>query len=296
MPGVLRSARVTVLVDNTATFIDGRLTEYGFAALVEAETLDGDRYLVLMDTGQTGRPLLHNLELEGVKPVEIDYLVLSHRHSDHTGGLRAFLEARRGKPVPVIAHPALFEPSYALLGGKLYEIGVPIPREEAERLGARFVLVKEPLEFLPGVVFSGEVPSKWGPRHTKLVYRVEQGRLVEDPMRDDAFLALVFRDGVYVVTGCGHAGVENILGHAREISGGRPVHGVMGGLHLFGVSEERVNQIVEALHREPLRLLAGMHCTGPFVQDRLRREFPKAYRFLGTGATVRLPLPETRSQ
>ncbi|BES82778.1 MBL fold metallo-hydrolase [Pyrodictium abyssi] len=284
----LRSARVTVLVENSTVFIDGRIAEYGLSMLVEATLDNGDSVLVLLDTGQTGRPLLHNLEAEGVKPSEIDYLVLSHRHSDHTGGLKAFLEARRGKPIPVIAHPGLFEPSVAVVDGVLYEIGMPITRNEAESLGARFVLTREPLQIVPGVWFSGEVPSRWGPRHTKLVYRIEDGRLVEDEMRDDAFLALSVGRETYVITGCGHAGVENILGYASEITG-NPVAGLIGGLHLFGVSGERVEEIIEALRKHPLKILAGMHCTGPFIQERLRREFPQAYRLMATGSRARLP-------
>ncbi|RUM48232.1 MAG: MBL fold hydrolase [Hyperthermus sp.] len=286
----LVEARLTVLVDNASTFIDGRITEYGFSMLIEARLDNGDSTLILMDTGQTGRPLLHNLELEGVSPKEIDYLVFSHRHSDHTGGLRRFLEARKGKPVPVIAHTSLFEPSFAIVNDRLYEIGMPISREEAEKLGARFILTSRPLNIVPGVTFSGEVPSRWGPRHTKLVYRVsDDGGLIEDDMRDDAFLALTIGSEAYIITGCGHAGVENILGYAAEITG-KKIAGLMGGLHLYGITKDREEEIIESLRQHPLKILAGMHCTGPFIQKRLRDEFPKAYKLIMTGGKIRLPL------
>jgi len=284
---VLRHARVTVLNDNGAMFIDGLLSEYGFSAVVEAETEDGDRYLVLYDTGQTGRPLLHNMDVLGFKPREIDYLVLSHRHVDHTGGVKAFLEARAGKPIPVIAHPGLFEPSYAVVNGVLMEIGFPLTPEKLNSLGGRLVTSRKPLQLIPGLLFSGEVPSEWGPRHTKLVYRQGSEGLEEDPMADDAFLALALPGGVYILSGCGHAGVENIVEYAERITSLKAA-GLLGGLHLLGASRDRLAKVVEYLASKNLRLVAAMHCSGPYIQSMLRDRLPNAHRYAGTGSSMRL--------
>ena len=279
----LRKARVTVLVDNNAVFIDGLLSEYGFAAAVEAEDERGDRWLVLYDTGQTGTPLLHNMDVLGFKPREFDYLVLSHRHVDHTGGVKRFLEAR-GKPIPVIAHPGLFEPSYAVVNGVLYEIGFPLSPERLQALGGRLVASRAPLQLFPGAVFSGEVPSSHGPRHTKLVYRASEEGLVEDEMRDDAFLALRAGPRVYALTGCGHAGVENIAEYAVKITGAERLGGIVGGLHLLGASEDRLREAADYLASKQPRLVAGLHCTGPYAQPLLRQRLGPAYRYGGTGS------------
>lgn len=283
----LRWARVTVLNDNSAVFIDGLLSEYGFSAAVEAETADGDRFLVLYDTGQTGRTMLHNMDVLGFRPGDFDYLVLSHRHVDHTGGVKAFLEAR-GKPIPVVAHPGLFEPSYAVVRGVLMEIGFPLTPERLSALGGRLVAARRPLQLFPGAVFSGEVPSKWGPRHTGLVYRGGPEGLEEDPMPDDAFLALRVGDRVYVVTGCGHAGVENIVEYALEVSGASGLGGVIGGLHLLGAPRERLLEAAEYLASKNPGLVAAMHCSGPFIQPVLAEKLRDAYRLAGTGARLEL--------
>jgi 7,8-dihydropterin-6-yl-methyl-4-(beta-D-ribofuranosyl)aminobenzene 5'-phosphate synthase len=285
--GSLRWARVTVLVENTTLFIDGLLAEYGFAAAVEAETEDGDRFLVLYDTGQTGKPLLHNMDVLGYRPGDFDYLVLSHRHVDHTGGVKAFLEARK-KPIPVIAHPGLFEPSVAVVNGVLYEIGFPLTPEKLSSLGGRLVATARPLQLFPGLVFSGEVPSNWGPRHTGLVYKPAPGGLEEDMMSDDAFLALKLGDRVYALTGCGHAGPENIANYAKEITGAQKLGGIIGGLHLLGAKPERLREVAEFLAKENPDLIAAMHCSGPFIQPLLREKLPNAYRLAGTGSRITL--------
>lgn len=67
---------------------------------------------VLYDTGSTGVALLNNMKALGISPDEPDWLVFSHRHDDHTGGLRRLLESRRG-PLKIVAHEKLFEPAYA---------------------------------------------------------------------------------------------------------------------------------------------------------------------------------------
>ncbi len=287
LAGGLRWARVTILVENSALFIDGLLAEYGFAAAVEAETGDGDRFLVLYDTGQTGVPLLHNMDVLGYRPGDFDYLVLSHRHVDHTGGVKRFLEAR-GKPIPVVAHPGLFEPSVAVVKGVVYEIGFPLTPERLSSLGGRLVAARAPLQLFPGAVFSGEVPDKWGPRHTALVYKPGPRGLEPDPMLDDAFLGLRVGDRVYVVTGCGHAGVENIVGYAKEVTGAGRLGGVVGGLHLFGADRERIGEVAEALAREEPRVVAATHCTGPFAQPVLREKLQGAYVYAGTGTRLEL--------
>ena len=285
--GSLRWARVTILNDNSAVFIDGLLSEYGFSAAVEAETGDGDRFLVLYDTGQTGRTVLHNMDVLGYRPGDFDYLVLSHRHVDHTGGVKAFLEAR-GKPIPVIAHPGLFEPSYAVVRGVLMEIGFPLSPERLSALGGRLVATRRPLQLFPGAVFSGEVPSRWGPRHTKLVYRGGPEGLEEDPMLDDAFLALRVGDRVYALTGCGHAGVENIVEYALEVTGAGELGGVVGGLHLLGAPRERLLEVAEYLASKKPGLVAAMHCSGPFIQPILAEKLRDAYRLAGTGTRLEL--------
>lgn len=278
--------RVRVLVDNSAPLPTRLLPEYGFSALVEDV---GAGVRILFDTGSSGLPLEHNLKLLGVDAASIDYVVLSHRHYDHTGGLRRFLELRGGKPVTVIAHEDLFTPSYArlkALGGSLADIGIPYTRAELESLGARFLLVRKPVRVTDSIVVSGEIPREWGPSHAWGMLRLSEGGLVEDNMRDDMALYIHTSGGLLAITGCGHAGVENIVENGLAQLGEERLYGVIGGLHLLGAPADRPPAVVKYLESKKPKVLAAMHCTGPLVQGVLAERLPNAYRLAGVGLEV----------
>nr|WP_297461903.1 MBL fold metallo-hydrolase [Thermococcus sp.] len=241
--------RVTVIYDNHAGYRKGPLGAHGFSVFVE---VDGTG--VLVDTGADGEVLLGNMEKLGVSPGEIDYVFLTHGHYDHTGGLKALLEARRN-PVEVIAHPEIFRHRIAIKPFRR-NIGMPFTREELEDAGARFVLKREPFEFAPGIWSSGEIPRRTWDR--AVGYIEENGNLVRDTVPDDVALIIDSGEESVVITGCGHSGVLNIVQHARNLLD-RPVGVLMGGLHLLGVGRELLDDIV---NNPPAGKIYAGHCTG----------------------------------
>lgn len=237
--------KVTILYENHSGFRKGLLGGHGFSALVESNGIK-----VLVDTGTDGGVLLNNMEALGVEPDSIDYLFITHGHYDHTGGLKALLEAR-SKPLKVIAHPGIFQRRIALKP-KRREIGIPFTREELEGLGAEFILGTDPFEFARGFMSSGEVErATWD----RAVGYLPDG--TKDPVKDDIALVVDLGDSVAVVTGCGHSGVINIVRHAENVSG-KPVKVLLGGLHLAGAKEELLEDVANNVSA---KLYAG-HCTG----------------------------------
>ncbi|CAD5243875.1 MBL fold metallo-hydrolase [Thermococcus camini] len=241
--------RLTVIYENHAGFVKGLLGGHGFSALLEHR---GRR--VLIDTGTDGEVLLSNMTWLGIDPGEIDFVFITHGHYDHTGGLKAFLNARE-EPVRVIAHPGIFRRRVALKPHRR-DIGIPFDRRELEGLGAEFILKEEPFEFAPGLWSSGEIPRRTWDR--AVGYVEENGSLIRDPIPDDIALIIDLGNSVAVVTGCGHSGVLNIAWHAEDVLG-KPVRALIGGLHLRGAKKELLNEVVERIDAE--RLYAG-HCTG----------------------------------
>jgi len=285
----LTAYRILVLVDNSAPRPTSMWAEYGLSLLIEK--LNGDSLLVLFDTGTSGDPLLHNLELADVDPREIDYIVLSHRHYDHTGGLVKLLEARKGKPIMVITHPDLFVEAYGRgRGGRLRYIGSSFTADDLRKLGARLVLTRGYLELAEDMGVTGEIPRKWGPSHTWGLYRMEAGFLREDPLPDDMSMVLKLGEEVVVVTGCGHAGVENIVEHSLEVTGAKRLHGIIGGLHLITASADRVREVASYLSSKKPRFVAAIHCTGPLAQAYLKEELGEAYRLSGVGDLVQVSI------
>jgi 7,8-dihydropterin-6-yl-methyl-4-(beta-D-ribofuranosyl)aminobenzene 5'-phosphate synthase len=142
---------MTTLSENTANY--GCIAEWGLSILIKA---DGEK--ILMDTGLSFSAA-HNAQLIGIDLSEIDWIVLSHGHADHTGGLRDVLQ-RIGKEVGVIAHPDIWTSKYTRRDGQEQAqfIGVPFSREELEGRGARFNLTKEPVRISEHIMTTGEIP------------------------------------------------------------------------------------------------------------------------------------------
>jgi len=144
--------KVTVVIDNCIppSLRGPFLAEHGLALLIEEGASR-----ILFDTGQTGA-VVHNLSLLGIHPSSLDAVVLSHGHYDHTGGLLALLQ-HAAKPMPIYAHKAIFQTRVSVAGRRRF-IGIPYAQPQLTELGAQWRLSDQPVEVLPGLWFSGQIP------------------------------------------------------------------------------------------------------------------------------------------
>jgi len=138
-------------------------------------------------------------------------------------------------------------------------------------MGGAFVTHEKPEELMPGVWFSGPVPRIHSERNWSgsLKVRTAAG-LVEDTVAEDSAIVIETAQGLVVVTGCGHAGIVNIVDYARKTMGDAPVHAVIGGLHLFAATDEQLAWTAARLREAGLAHLLGAHCTGVEAVFRLR--------------------------
>jgi len=255
----VRNLKITVL---STMLADGdELGEWGFAALVEA---DGRR--ILFDTGDRTDLVLKNAKTLNIDLATVPELVLSHWHSDHTGG---FLTLRRD--VMTRAASALAR-AHVGEGIFLSRTGVPPGvefnqmvrlRPEYEQTGGTFMVHAKPIQIHPGVWLTGQVPRKHPERNWSGQARVKTpGGIVEDTIPDDIALVINTEQGLVVVTGCGHAGVINIIEHARHFLRPARVHALIGGVHLFNASEQTLGWTAEKLRGFGIDHFLGAHCTG----------------------------------
>ncbi len=275
--------RITTLSDNTAG--RGRfLAEWGLSFLVETDEVN-----ILFDTGKS-ISASHNAATVRFDLNQIDKIILSHGHNDHTGGLRQILRKVK-KEVEIIAHPDIWSAKYRRRQGEADKyIGIPFPRQKLESLGARFNLTTKPLKITDSIMTTGEIPivTKFEQIDPNLFVK-EDGGLQPDKLLDDLALVIKTEAGLVVVLGCAHHGIINTLYHAQQLTGVKSIHAVLGGAHLISASEERIRLTIAALKGLGVQRLGLCHCTDLPAASLLAQEFGDRFFFNKAGIITDLP-------
>ena len=275
--------RITTLSDNTAG--RGRfLAEWGLSFLVETDEVN-----ILFDTGKS-ISASHNAATVRFDLSQIDKIVLSHGHNDHTGGLRQILRKMK-KEVEIIAHPDIWSAKYRRRQGEADKyIGIPFQRQKLESLGARFNLTTKPLKITDSIMTTGEIPmvTEFEQIDPNLFVK-EDGGLQPDNLLDDLALVIKTEAGLVVVLGCAHHGIINTLYHAQQLTGVKSIHAVLGGAHLISASEERIRLTIAALKELGVRRLGLCHCTDLPAACLLAQEFGDRFFFNKAGIITDLP-------
>ena len=274
--------KITILVDNSAGQLSSLLGEHGFSALVEA-----DDFRLLFDTG-SGRAIIPNTQSLGLDLSEVNAVVISHGHYDHTGGLPPVLS--RMEKVPVYLGAEAWADKFALLlDGSERWIGMPAAQDLLEKSGARFEVTDGPRELYPGIILTGPIPRTTDFEAVEPILRVKKaGELLPDPVSEDQALILKGEEGITVLTGCAHAGVVNTLLYAMQLTGASGIHGLIGGFHLLFASEERLDKTVAFFKQAGLKMLAPCHCTGFRAMAELHRRVGEIMLPAGSGSVFLL--------
>lgn len=272
--------KATVLCENCVFGNVGAIAEHGWSVYVETE--HGN---FLFDTG-SGISIVNNALYFQKNLSIIDGIMISHHHRDHTGGLLSVLE-RQHRKVKIYTHPDLFKNSYSLKSGVEVNIGIPFRREILENRGAEFHFNTDFTEIVPSVMLSGEIPrkTKYEKGDTTLVIKTEKG-YVQDSIIDDQTLILNTQRGLFIILGCSHSGLINIINYIIEKTRISHIHTIIGGTHLGPVSQEMREESIRALRQFDIERIGVSHCTGLEVSTRLSQEFGSRFFFCNVGAVI----------
>ena len=236
--------RLTVLCDNNT-----KIDHYVYAEPALSFLIETDEKKILFDFGYSD-VYVKNAEILNLDLNDVDVCVLSHGHNDHTGGMVHWT-----KKVPLVCHPdCLHETVYDGL-----QIGSPL-REKEIREKFELRLTKEPVWMTENLCFLSEIPTLYDfEKRSPIGQKCCDGVWSDDLVMEDSALALKTTQGLWIITGCSHAGICSIMQYARQITGVDKIAGIIGGFHLLK-QDEKLLKTIEVLKEVNVERLIPMHC------------------------------------
>ena len=270
--------KLTVLADNNTIIDRYYLGEPALSLLLED---DGEK--ILFDTGYSD-VFIRNAEALGIDLSAVKTIVLSHGHNDHTGGMRYLMEKQDLSGVTLICHPRVFERrEYDGLA-----VGSPVSKEECAACGMTVQCCEAPVKLSSHLMFLGEIPRVTGFESQEPIGSVmHEGILMPDYVKDDSAIVYRGEDGLFVITGCSHSGICNILTHAKSQPGNErlPVTGVIGGFHLMK-DDRQLRETVSFLQQHVAGDLYPCHCVSLYAKHCLMQAMP--VKEIGVGMTLEI--------
>jgi 7,8-dihydropterin-6-yl-methyl-4-(beta-D-ribofuranosyl)aminobenzene 5'-phosphate synthase len=272
--------------------VAGLRAEHGFSALVTVRSGNTSTTL-LFDTGASPDALAVNAGRLGIDVGGLQGVVLSHGHFDHAGGFDGLSRLRGRSGLPLTVHPAVWtRRRLELPGGGARDLPT-LSRGALEREGFEVIERRQPSLLVGGILITGEVDRVTEfERGMPPAHQAWDGHgWRHDPavIDDQALVVNVRGRGLVVVTGCGHAGVVNIIRQAMRLTGVSRLFAVIGGFHLSGpYFEPIIEPTVAALTELAPELIVPAHCTGWRAQHRLASALPAAWVQSSVGTTCTL--------
>lgn len=262
---------LTILTDDNVVQGKNLLAEHGLCFYIETA---GKK--ILFDLGYSDVFLKNAFKL-GIDLLDLDYIVLSHGHNDHTWGLSSYLPlyqyaSGNGKPIKkpaILAHPDTFLEKYEEGVG---EIGCLVSVEKLKKI-FDIKLSKEPFYITNRLVFLGEIPRINNFEAKEPIKKVlKNGKYEDDYVMEDSAMVYKSDKGLSVITGCSHAGICNIIEYAKNICSESKFKAVIGGFHLINPPNEKMSKITDYLLKQNIEELYPSHCTNFYAKVELAKK------------------------
>lgn len=242
--------KLRVLVDNN-TYID----QYYYGEPAVSYYIQDEDTKLLLDVGYSDL-FIKNMKKFDIKIEEIDSIVISHGHDDHTRGLKYYFEENPKANISVISHPDAFREKLQ----NNIKICSPILEKDLKEK-CNLILSKEPIKVSNNIIFLGQIPQMNDfEKRTAVGKQREENNLVDDYVMDDTAIVYKNEKGLYIITGCSHSGICNIMEYAKIVGNDNRILGVIGGFHLFDVNE-RLEKNIKYLQYNKITELYPCHCT-----------------------------------
>lgn len=266
--------KLKVLEDNN-TYID----MYYLGEPAVSYYIEDGNDKILFDVGYSDAFMI-NAKKMGIDLNNVNKLVISHGHDDHTGGLKDFFKEKRN--IELISHPESFNYKEDATG--LY-IGSSLSKEELDEV-CSLNLSKEPVQVSENIIYLGEIPiaNDFEPRYT-IGKSIVGGEKIDDMIEEDSAIVYKSSQGLFIITGCSHSGICNIIEYAKKVCNDNRIYGVIGGFHLFEINN-RLEKTIEYLKQNNIMLLYPCHCVSLKAKIEMGKELD--IKEVGVGLEISL--------
>lgn len=286
--------KITTLIENNPGDKKDLYFEHGLSLLIEA---DGKR--ILFDTGQSG-DFIKNAKTLNQSLTDLDFVILSHGHYDHSGGFRKFIEAVEKSPGLIIGEE-FFKPKYKRVSENEYKYnGNSFDEIFIKNKQIPLRKVKEDIIYLTKniMVFHNFDRSAEYEKLSDKFFILDsleniesssynRSDYVRDEFSDEIVLGINTKKGMVVIVGCSHAGIINIINTIRKRTD-IPIYAVIGGTHLVDADEFRIQQTVSSFEAMNIRYIAVSHCTGEQGMEEIKKNMGEKFILNNTGRVINL--------
>lgn len=242
------------------------LAQHGLSFFIEAHNKK-----IIFDAGQTDA-FIDNAKILGLNLSEIEAVVLSHGHYDHTGGLHGLVKLN--KTAEIYMHPYALKEKFSLKNGMLRHAGIPFELESIGLDQERIKFNTKAKYIFDDILISGEIQrsNDFETRSNSLMMK-EDDNLKHDDMIDEQMLIIREKRGIVIILGCSHPGIANCIEYASSLNPNEKILAVIGGLHLKNANKERINSTIEYLKSKNIEKIIPLHCTGFGAMSEMKRVF-----------------------
>lgn len=273
--------KITTLIENKPDTNLELYYEHGLSLYIEAGEVE-----ILFDTGQSG-DFIKNAELLKVDLGNLDYVLLSHGHYDHSGGFEKFTDKFK-ESYKLIVGKDFFDSKYKLTEEGAYKYnGNSFNEDFINKNNISIDYIKEDMYYISEniIVFSNfQCGNNFELLNPKFKIK-HNDKYILDKFLDEIAFAVKVDKGLVVIVGCSHVGIVNILETIMKRTN-IPIYGVVGGTHLVEADALRLNKTIDFFKKNDIKVLRMSHCTGEEAVERIKLEFGERFKYNNTGKVI----------
>jgi 7,8-dihydropterin-6-yl-methyl-4-(beta-D-ribofuranosyl)aminobenzene 5'-phosphate synthase len=283
---VYNKMKITVLAENSVCKSNSQnlKAENGLSLFIEF-----DERKILFDTGQSDI-FIHNAREMGIDLSQVDYLVISHGHFDHGGGLKHFQKIN--KKARVFLHRNAARKYYTKIFGFIpYYVGLD---QKIIAQNSRIYFIDEDTQIEDKIIllegFTEVFPQ---PESNKALFEKTENRFIADNFNHELAMLLIENDEIVLFSGCSHSGIINIIDEVKLFSKNMRIKATFGGLHIHNPiskkneSPEYIAELTIALGETETVFYTG-HCTGENNMWYIKGRMPGKIQIMNTGDVLEI--------